>query len=189
MTKRFVFLACAMLFGSLESQAITLTLLPTSSISGAAGSAIGWGYSISNPSPSWVETLNLSSGVFANGAPQSIFDFPVVGPFSTVTLAYSTVVTGSCASPPCGLYQLTWNPGAPPGFSNSGQFVLSSEDFATNPLTDPNAIDLGAEPDATANYVATVTGSAVPEPSAIGLCAGLLILGMVSKTHFRALKQ
>ena len=81
----------------------------------------------------------------------------------SATLAFSLIATAQCTAPPCGLFQLTWNGNAPVGFINSGTFILSSEYFATNPLTDPSAIDLGTAPDATAGYSASVSGA--PEPA------------------------
>jgi hypothetical protein len=163
-----------------EAASITLTLLPGMAISGPAGSTIGWGYKITNSTTNWVETLNLTSDVFTNGTPASIFDFPVIAPNGSVTLLFSRVVTGPCPMPDCGLFEFTWGSGLPGGTANAGTFTITSEFFGTNPLTDPNAIDFGPTPDMTASYSVTVSG--VPEPTTlvllfIGMLALILIRG------------
>jgi hypothetical protein len=63
------------------------------------------------------------------------------------------------------LFELTWNPGLAVGTSNSGTFTITSEYFGTNPLTDPNAVDLGPAPNATSGYSVNVGVGGVPEPA------------------------
>jgi hypothetical protein len=148
---------------------ISLSLLPSTSISGPAGSTVGWGYRITNSTSNWVETLNLTADIFTNGTPVSIFDFPVIAPNSFVAMPFSQALTAACLVPDCGLFEFTWNPGVLPGTTNSGTFTITSEFFGTNPLTDPNAIDLGAGPDVTASYSVRVSAPTVPEPSSLFL--------------------
>jgi len=115
---------------------ISLTLIPASgNVSGPLGSTVGWGYTITNNTAGWIQTMNVSSDPFQNGTPNVIFDFPAVAPDGSVTLDFSLVATPSCASPPCGLYELTWGSGAPKGFTNSGMFTVSSDFFSGNPST------------------------------------------------------
>jgi hypothetical protein len=145
-----------------------LHLLPGTAISGPAGSTVGWGYTITNNTPNWVETLNLTADVFSDGSPLSIFDFPVVGPMSFVSLPYSQVISGTCTTPDCGLYEFAWDPGVATGTMNSGTFTINSEYFSSDPLTDPAAIDLGEAPNVTAAYSVAVSDASpgpVPEPS------------------------
>ena len=163
---------------------LTLSLLPASDISGPAGSTIGWGYSITNNTLNWVETDNLNAGIFLNGTPASAFDFPILAPMSVVTEEFSSVATGSCSAPPCGLYELTWDSGAPVGFVNSGTFTVSADYFDGDP-NDPSSTDLGPAPDMTADYSATVSSpGSVPEPSALMLLGTIIAaLTLYSRRH------
>lgn len=159
---------------------VTLTLLPSGNLSGPPGSTVGWGYTITNNTANWLETLSLDAGSFTSGTPNLIFDFPTVGPNSSITENFSAVTTASCSSPPCGLYEFTWNSNAPVGTVNSGTFTLSSEYFSGDPAN-PASTDLGPAPDASANYsISAITVSTVPESASIvfvftGLC-GLCLL-------------
>jgi len=160
---------------------ITLSLIPVSgSVAGPPGSTVGWGYTITNNTPEWIQALYLNADAFLNGTPNNVFDFPAVGPMSSVTLDFSLVATASCSLPPCGVYELTWDAAAPAGFVNTGTFTVSSDYFDQNPAN-PGAADLGPAPDASAAYSATVNSSAVPEPSSLlllvsGLGVGALVL-------------
>jgi len=149
-----------------EAGPLTLATLPGTAISGPAGSTVGWGYQITNGTANWVETLNLTADIFTSGTPNSLFDFPVIPPDNSVTELFSQVVTGTCSAPDCGLFEFTWNAGVPAGTTNTGTFTITSEFFGTDPLTDPNAVDLGPAPDMTALYsVGVSSGTATPEPS------------------------
>ena len=151
---------------------ITLSLIPASgTVSGPPGSTVGWGYTITNNTAEWIQTMDVSSDPFQNGTPNVIFDFPAVAPDSTVTLDFSFVAGGGCALPPCGVYQFTWNSTAPVGFTNAGTFTVASDLYSAQPGT-PGAMDLGPAPNATAAYFATVgTTGVVPEPSSLLLLA------------------
>ena len=172
-------IAVVLLTVSAVADDIALTLLPLSGdIAGQSGSTIGWGYTITNNTALWIQTEAVSSDAFLNGTPNLIFDFPAVGPGSFVTLDFSLVVTGSCSSPPCGLYSLTWDTTAPGGFVNSGTFIVSSDFYSCDP-SDPSCTDLGPAPDASALYSATVTGSGIPEPTSLLLMmSGVAGLGL-----------
>ena len=79
------------------------------------------GYSITNESTTdWLLTINLNSDAFLDGTANSLFDFPEVAPGTTVTDAFDPINS-------IGLYELTWDPDAPTGFTNSGNFVLSAQ--------------------------------------------------------------
>lgn len=132
-------------------------------VAGPAGSVVGWGYAISNPDPiNWLMLSSLNAGVFEHGSPLVLFDFPIVAPSSTVSVSYDGI-SG------LGLYELTWDFGAPLGFVNSGEFLVSADWYDGDPLDAiaPGAF-LEAAPDRTALYSATVVGEgpvSVPEPS------------------------
>lgn len=160
---------------------ITLTLIPPDGdVSGPPGSTVGWGYTIINSSSNWLETLSASAGSFIDGTPDLIFDFPTVAPESFVTEDFSPTTTASCSSPPCGLYEFTWDSDAPVGTVNSGTFTVSSEYFSGDPAN-PSSTDLGPAPDASADYSASVssTVTVTPEPATLlllltGIC-GLVL--------------
>jgi hypothetical protein len=141
---------------------IVFTLLPAGgNVSGPPGSLVGWGYSLTNTDPSnWFMTTDLNSDSFSNGTPTLLFDFPILAPGDTVTEAFDPVKS-------IGLYELQWDPSAPVGTVNSGNFVLSGEWWDGDPLNGGNYI--ADAPDTALAYSATVTRptSATPEPSGL----------------------
>jgi hypothetical protein len=156
---------CAVLAGILLSLAsplsadILFSLLPSNgNVSGPPGSLVGWGYSLSNTDPSnWFVSTNLNSDSFSNGAPTSLFDFPILSPGGTETESFDSVNS-------IGLFELQWDVGTPTGFVNSGNFVLSGEWWDGDPFNGGNFISNAT--DISLAYSATVTGpvSSVPEP-------------------------
>ncbi len=66
-----------------------------------------------------------------------------------------------------GLLQTTWNPNAPIGFVNSGNFVLNREFWTNNPLAGGNFVSLGMDQSATYSAAATLPVGVVPEPTTI----------------------
>jgi hypothetical protein len=79
------------------------TIPPSGSISGPAGSTVGWGYSVTNNSlDQWLVFNNIGTdAVFSNGTPNSgVFDFPVVAPNTTITTDYDGTN---------GLYEFSWD--------------------------------------------------------------------------------
>jgi hypothetical protein len=163
----------------------TFSTVPGSgNLSAAAGSTVGWGYSVTNNSlTQWLVFASLDpSASFANGtANADVFDFPIVAPLSTLTQAYDGTN---------GLYEFTWNAGAPAGSSNSGNFVLGAEWWSGDPF-DPIAPGkfLTAIPAFNAPYSVTVAASCectpVPESSSLPMLAcgvaGLLLFGLNRK--------
>src|SRR2546425_1966065 len=132
------------------------TLPGGGNVAGPAGSTVGWGYSITNTSlTNWLVLASISAGTFLNGTPSSLFDFPIVAPGTTVSVAFDPL-NG------LGLYQLTWDPAAPAGFVNSGTFVLSAEWWNGDPSAGGSF--LTSADNQSAPYTATVTATAVPAP-------------------------
>lgn len=179
----FAILACSV---AAFADDVTLTLLAAGNLSGPAGSTVGWGYTITNNTSNWLESLSLDVGSFTNGTPNLIFDFPNVGPNGSVTEDFSVVTTGSCSSPPCGLYEFTWDSNASVGTVNSGTFTVSSEYFSGDPAN-PASTDLGPAPDASANYsvIAASPIAVTPEPSTVLL----LLIGLGGFCLWRVVKK
>ena len=172
MTKRpsavAAILALALIFAPCRLRADSFTfgtLPPSGDIQGLPGETIGWGYSITNESlTNWLVLTALSADSFINGNPNSIFDFPILAPDTTVSLAFN-------ANNGFGLYELVWDSLAPAGFVNSGSFIASAEWWDGDPFDDGNFIDFAE--DQSAPYSATVTTAAapIPEPSTLLLLA------------------
>jgi hypothetical protein len=147
------------------------TLPATGSVSGSPGSTVGWGYTLTNNTSNWLEAVDLSAGSFTIGSPVAIifFDLPILAPQTSVTVQFN-------AQTDAGLYELDLFPNAPLGASNTGTFLLDSQYFSGDPLSCGLSCLIGAAPELTANYTATVTS--VPEPaSLILLVSGLLGVG------------
>jgi hypothetical protein len=142
------------------------TIPPSGSVSGAAGSTLGWGYSVTNNSlDQWLLFNNVGADTaFLNGtANASVFDSPVVAPNSTITTDYDGTN---------GLFEFTWNVSAPAGSFNSGNFLLSAEWWSGNPFDDvaPGEL-LESIPDFSVPYSVTIPVSCnctpVPESSSL----------------------
>jgi hypothetical protein len=168
-TLRAAVLLC--LASPLWADSITVSLLPSDGkVSGPSGSLVGWGYSLTNNSATdWFLANNLNSDSFSNGTPALLFDFPDLAPGGTVTEPFDPV-NG------IGIYELQWDPSAPVGFVNGGDFTLSGQWYDGDPFNGGTYIADAA--DTLLPYSATVTGavSGVPEPSSFLLLAGVIAL-------------
>ena len=149
------------------------TIPASGTVIGAPGSTVGWGYSITNlSSTNWLILTALSAGTFALGTPDAtIFDFPIIGPGDTLTVAYVPGLSG--------LYQFTWDLNAPAAFENIGTFLLSAEFWSGDPFGGGSFVDFAT--DQSAPYIARVSSPStpVPEPSTLlllGLASGCLLL-------------
>jgi len=154
--------------GTIVNQDVyTFNTIPTNgSISGSPGQTIGWGYTISNDSPTrWLNVTGLDAGTFLHASAGAwIFDFPILGPMASVTVPYDGLLL-------LGLYELTWDLSAPPGFVNAGDFQILAEWWTGDPFGGGTFIENA--PDAFQPYSAAV----VPEPSVLVLlAAGLLVV-------------
>jgi len=150
---------------------ILFTTIPADgNVFGPPGSLVGWGYSITNTDTSdWFVSTDLNSDSFSNGTPTLLFDFPDLAPGTTVTEAFDPVNS-------IGLFELQWDPSAPIGTVNSGNFILSGEWWDGDPLNGGNFISDAL--DTSAAYAATATGSvSTPEPGGFPLLvAGFAIM-------------
>jgi hypothetical protein len=149
---------------------LVFVLIPSNgTVSGLPGFLVGWGYSLTNTDPSnWFLSTAMNSDSFSNGTPTLLFDFPILAPGAMLSEPFDP-------SKSIGIFELQWDPSAPVGFVNSGNFVLRGQSWDGDPLTGGNFI--ADAPDISLSYAATVSSSAssVPEPStfvllAIGIC-------------------
>jgi hypothetical protein len=148
------------------------TLLPGARVEGPAGSTVGWGYQVSNDSDTeWLLIDDLTADGFQHASPSVLFDFPVLAPGQIATLAWQPGLAG--------LFEITWTPGAPIGFVNTGVFTLSASRYDADPLAGGALLGL-ADP-ATQAYQASVTTrsepppTTVPEPGTLALVAAGLV--------------
>lgn len=157
--------------------------LPTSDVSGAAGSTIGWGYTITNNSTEWLWATDVAStNAFQHGtATTDPFDLPVLAPGATVTVDYKLGGVG--------LADLTWDSDAPMGYVDSGKFQLTSYFYDGDPFAGGNY--LGSAGTSEADYSATVT-SPIPENSttvSFGLLLTLGLGGLLLGSHRRKVQS
>jgi len=180
--KRFARWAVSSLALVASMQASTvLTLTPSSTLSGAGGTTVGWGFTLFNNtnflvvnaaafcvnpvSPPACTTPGAAIGTFTDFI--SAFNFFVVGPSPE-----STSVSQSFNSAlHTGIGSFAIAPGAGLGPIN-GQIVLDYSLFSVSP-NDPNFdpnLDLVVA-DAFVTASTTVNIVATPEPASMGLCA------------------
>jgi hypothetical protein len=159
-----VWLLCAST-ASADSFTFSFSPLPADgAITGEAGATIGWGYTITNESDSWLEIFGLTADAFSFAVPDSsIFDFPILAPGASHTVAYDAATFA-------GLYQLTWDAIAPAGLTNAGLFVMSGQFYDGDPFDAGNPLNVSF--DRSAGYSATVAAPVpvpVPEPGTLVL--------------------
>jgi hypothetical protein len=177
--------AAFLVFSSSAARAdsFTFNTIPANgSVAGTAGSTVGWGYSITNLSPTdWLITTAIAAGNFLNGTPNAIFDFPILAPQAQLNVPFNALAG-------TGLYALTWNITAPLGFVNSGSFVLSADWWTGDPFAGGHFT--GLTQTQSAPYSAAL--SAVPEPSTLSLLIGglaMMVLNRVSREFKRSSKE
>lgn len=157
-----------------QASPIFSLLPPDGTIEGTPGSTIGWGYTLGNDTGLWLEVTGLTSDPFQHAMPDaSLFDYPILAPFTTLRVPYDPAAFA-------GLFQITWDPTAPDGFTNIGVFTLSSAFWDADPFLGGN-FEVAA--DQTAAYTATVTAvSDVPEPASLVITStGLALAGMLRR--------
>jgi hypothetical protein len=140
-------------------------------LSGPAGSTLGWGYTITNNSLTrWLVTTAVNvDPPLVHGTLALLFDNPILAPGATVNVPYDAVNQR-------GLYQFTWDAGAPAGFTNAGAFIVGTgwwEWWEGDPLVDGTFVGF-AEGSSTPFSVAVLPPldpSPAPEPSTLLLLA------------------
>ena len=173
------------------STATTLTLAPANgSLSGSAGSTVGWGFTISNSSDFLVVTgsdfcVGVISSPCSNGlGAYSDFigtsQFVVVGP----SPESPSITQGFNAVNQTGVGSFAINSNATVGNSVAGQIVVDYDLFSVSPndpTFNPTVDTISTGNMLTANASITVTaGSATPEPAtgAIMLVGILAVIGL-----------
>jgi hypothetical protein len=150
----------------------TFSTVPAAgAITGAPGQTVGWGYTISNLGDTWLvsSTLDALPG-FALATPTAgVFDFPILAPHTTVTVAYAAGL---------GLFEVTVDASAPPGSIDEGTFLLGADFWEGDPF---DGGQLVASDTRSALYRLTATSPvAVPEPPTwLLILSSLAVLGLV----------
>jgi hypothetical protein len=134
----------------------------------------------------WFVSTDLNSDSFVNGTPTELLGFPDLGPGDNVTEPFDPV-NG------IGVYDLQWDPSAPVGTVNSGNFVLSGEWWDGDRLNDGNFIDDATDTALPYSAPVTASTSGSPEPSTlvlftcgISLLIGLRIAQRLRRRHLRS---
>lgn len=147
-------------------------------ISGPPESTIGWGYTITNDDPAlWLvpADLNADGFIMATGVP--LFLFPAVAPGTTLSVGFQPDIDG--------LYEITWDPGAPAGWAEYGAFHVNFDWWTDDPLAGGAFDHYAGLRDL--SYSAEV--SQVPEPGAALLLLGEIVLVFKSRRSFRRRNQ
>ena len=143
---------------------------------------------VTNNSTDFLLAETLDAGAFPSRIrPLNTSDFPEIATNTTVTLDFSTAVTDSCASPPCGIYEVTLAPSVLPGTSVNGVFDVFVELFDGDFFG--GGTDLGTDTDVTAAYSATASSpviGAAPGPATVAeLTSGLAVLLILGRNRGR----
>jgi hypothetical protein len=146
----------------------TFSVIPADGqISGSPGSTIGWGFQMTNNSPTqWLFASDVtSSNLFAHGIETNLpFTRPVLAPGTSTLVPYNGLN---------GLISLTWDADAPIGFTNVGVFEVEAQWYDGNPddLANPGNY-IGDAGTRQSPYTATVSSPVPYEPST-GLLIGI----------------
>lgn len=160
--KRLALFLFLCLGSMLRADTYTFDLLPAGgTISGNAGSTIGWGYSIGNLSADrWLVIMSLNSGAFVHATPNILFDYPILAPGGMAIQAFNRFLG-------LGLMELALDHSLPGIVINSGEFLVEAQWWDGDPflggsyVSDADSIRVA--------YRAVANPSAVPEPSEIAL--------------------
>jgi hypothetical protein len=188
MIGKFIFALRAVCLGAVATAALSaapiLVLNPVGgALSGAPGSTVGWGFTLSNTT-NWIEVVQAQFCLDAGGGPfnpcfnasnqftdiiSGVNDV-IVGPAGSVTQAYLAGTTG------VGSFAIA--PGAVIGSSVVGNIVLTYNTFDNDPNAGGNQIGGNLTTFSAASVTASNGGGGgggVPEPATLGLVGFALI--------------
>ncbi len=161
------FLVC-MLLACGASAAPILTLNPVSgALSGAPGSTIGWGFTITSDLPDYMAITYVeftpppAFGTFTDFAG---YNFLVIGPSGTVTQAFNAGAMSGLGS-----FQILGS--ATPGVYN-GELWVHWESYADDPSGGPSGDPTGSGVFQPAVSITVTAPTAVPEPGSWLMFAG-----------------
>lgn len=161
---------------SMAEAAPILTLTPSSSITGAPGDTIGWGFSINNDTAQWLVVSSvLPSGFSAAVGTFTDFiaaqNFYVVNPNSIFSAPFSANTNGGFGS-------FLIDSGATSGAVTNGAFSLLYDLYANDPNVDPSQVSPGNEfGEISASVTVARATQGVPEPGQ-GILVALALGGL-----------
>ena len=180
-------LVASLIAASAYGDSLTLDLFPSGTVSGAAGTVVGWGYNIANNDPSNWAVLNdsfvtgaLSTGTFGTYQDYIGSNFIVIGPSSnTGNVAFSQGSTGT------GEFDIDM---FVPPMTITGDINIDYTLFAQDP-NDPNFDPASFIVSGTISADAQVdVPSSVPEPASVGLTLAALLCGGIVLCRRRAVE-
>lgn len=157
---------------------VELTLIPASgTVTGAPGSLVGWGFTINNATPDWLE-LGMSNFIdlpFADQGPgfvastlEGIYADYLANPSAPIAPGQILTELWNSTSQ-SGVAEFLIDPAAQPGTYTAGTIDVTFERFKRNPTVHPHS-DLGS------SMVSAPAEVRVPEPSSLGMLMGMLLL-------------
>ena len=172
------------LLGTVAAAALTagpvMTLTPGGALSGAPGSTVGWGFTLTN-NVNWIEVVQS----------QFCLDSPLGNPCFNASTQYFDIISnppndvivgpsGSASQPydplhNMGMGSFTIDPAAVNGSSILGNILVTYNTFDADPNNGGNQIGFNDAISAAASVTAVT--SSVPEPVTLGL-AGLALAGL-----------
>jgi hypothetical protein len=150
----------------------TITPIPSTAISGAPGSTIGWGVTLAVPS-SENDYIVLTGSSFSFTGPSYGTYTDYLSTEFLATGAGSSVSSNFDTTAMTGLGQFAINSTAPPNTVISGDLSISYDGYTDSSLSNQIIFDQ------TARVPVTVNIAAVPEPSSLSLLAlALFVFGV-----------
>jgi hypothetical protein len=159
-------LACCLLAFGAVGRADQLSF---SGLLGTGPQTIGWGYSITNLTGSYLLPLGLSNSGVLYGSLTDIFDYPVVDPGQAIFQAYSYNAPGGAGNS-LGLFEYQV-PQDLPDVIQTGTFSLLYQLYDSNPDLNPEALAIGSAGTITTPFEIVRELEIVPEPASVLLLA------------------
>ncbi len=158
-----------------HADSFTFATIPSNgALTGALGTTVGWGYTITNQSTNlWLVLSAISVNDVTVGLPNvGIFDFPILVPGATTTVSYSQSLAQ-------GLFEVAIDPQAVVGTIDFGQVVVDADWYDGDPFTTGGLVMSAGSQGAPFTLAVTQPSVVIPEPATILLfCGGFAAIGL-----------